>query len=66
MRHKFHEVQHLNLNSLLPALTCHYPSLDACSLFTGGVLYISAIEIPAGLKYSYAAFNDYFSDMYPR
>jgi hypothetical protein len=35
-------------------------------LFTGGVLYISAIEIPAGLQYSYTAFFDYFSHMYPR
>lgn len=35
-------------------------------LFSGGVLFISAIEFPAALKYSYKAFYDYFADMYPR
>lgn len=52
--------QHTDLSaSQLHVYTC-------AGLFSGGVLYVSAIELPAALKYSYSCFSNYFSDMYPR
>jgi hypothetical protein len=42
------------------------PHTNMQGVFVGGVLLVSAVQVPAGLKYSYAAFQDYFAHMYPR
>lgn len=46
----------------------HYPavSVQPAGIFTGGVVFISAIQLPAAIVNGYNSFWSYFNHMYPR